>query len=101
MKGIVDINKYREMKLKKDLKNRPDPNVILLKELISKPVDELKIDLLKPYAEIGVILTTMFRDIHHIVFVEFRGQYYVLNNLGDGTFEYIGNFNEILEIFVH
>ena len=100
MKGVVDINKYKEMKEKKVNKNKPNPDVELLKKLVSTPIKDLEHELLKPYAEIGVVFTTMFRENHYIVFIEFRGQYYVLNNLGDGTFEYIGSFNEILEIFV-
>lgn len=100
MKGVVDLNKYKAMKDKKEKKNKPNPNTELLKELISKPVKELKDNQFEAYAQIGIVFATIFRDKHRIVVVEFRGEFYVLNNLGNGTFEYLGTFNEILDQFV-
>lgn len=100
MKGVVDLNKYREVKERKERKNKIDPNTELFIQLVTVPIKELKPDQFDVYAEIEVRFVTMFRDIHKIVVVEFRGKYYVLNTLNEGKFEYIGEFNDMLNRFV-
>ena len=100
MKGVVDLNKYREVKGRKERKNKLDPNTELFIQLVTVPVKELKPDQFDAYAEIDIRFVTMFRDIHKIVVVEFRGKYYVINTLNDGKFEYIGEFNDILNHFI-
>lgn len=100
MKGVVDLNKYREFKERKERKNKLDPNTELFIKLVTVPVKELKPDQFDAYTEIEIRFVTVFRDIHKIVVVEFRGKYYVLNTLNEGKFEYIGEFNDILNKFV-
>ena len=100
MKGVVDLNKYREVKERKERKNKPDPNTELFIQLVTVPVKELKPDQFDAYAEIEIRFVTVFRDIHKIVVVEFRGKYYVLNTLNEGKFEYIGEFTDILNHFI-
>lgn len=100
MKGVVDLNRYREVKERKNKLNNLDPNTELFIQLVTVPIKELKPDQFDAYAEIEIRFVTMFRDIHKIVVVEFRGKYYVLNTLNEGKFEYIGEFNDILNRFV-
>lgn len=97
MKGVIDLNKYREVK---ERKNKIDPNTELFIQLVTVPIKELKPDQFDVYAEIEIRFVTMFRDIHKIIVVEFRGKYYVLNTLNEGKFEYIGEFNDILNTFI-
>lgn len=100
MKGVVDLNRYREVKERKERKNKLDPNTELFIQLVTVPVKELKPDQFEVYSEIEIRFVTLFRDIHQIVVVEFRGKYYVINTLDGGKFEYIGEFNDILNRFV-
>lgn len=100
MKGVVDLNKYREIKERKERKNKPDPNTELFKKLIAVPVKELEPDQYEAYAEIEIRFVTIFREIHKVVVVEFRGKFYVINTLNGGKFEYLGEFNEILDRFI-
>lgn len=100
MKGVVDLNRYREVKERKERKNKLDPNTELFIQLVTVPVKELKPDQFEVYSEIEIRFVTLFRDIHQIVVVEFRGKYYVINTLDEGKFEYIGEFNDILNRFV-
>lgn len=100
MKGVIDLNKYREVKARKERKNKLDPNTELFIQLVTVPVKELKPDQFDAYSEIDIRFVTMFRDIHKIVVVEFRGKYYVINTLNDGKFEYIGEFNDILNKYI-
>ena len=100
MKGVVDLNKYREVKARKERKNKLDPNTELFIQLVTVPVKELKPDQFDAYAEIEIRFVTLFREIHKVVVVEFRGNYYVLNTLDGGKFEYVGEFNDILNRFV-
>ena len=100
MKGVVDLNKYREVKARKERKNKLDPNTELFIQLVTVPVKELKPDQFDAYSEIDIRFVTMFRDIHKIVVVEFRGKNYVLNTLNEGKFEYIGEFEDILNKYI-
>ena len=100
MKGVVDLNKYREVKARKERKNKLDPNTELFIQLVTVPVKELKPDQFDAYSEIDIRFVTMFRDIHKIVVVEFRGKYYVINTLNEGKFEYIGEFEDILNKYI-
>lgn len=100
MKGVIDLNEYREVKERKERKIKLDLNTELFIQLVTVPIKELKPDQFDIYAEIEVRFVTMFRDIHKIVVVEFRGNYYVLNTLDGGKFEYIGEFNDILNHFI-
>ena len=56
MKGVVDLNKYREIKERKERKNKPDPNTELFIQLVTVPVKELKPDQFNAYAEIEIRL---------------------------------------------
>ena len=100
MKGVIDLNKYREVKARKERKNKLDPNTELFIQLVTVPVKELKPDQFDAYSEIDIRFVTMFRDIHKIVVVEFRGKYYVINTLNEGKFEYIGEFEDILNKYI-
>lgn len=100
MKEVIDLNKYREDKERKERKIKLDLNTELFIQLVTVPVKELKPDQFNIYAEIEVRFVTMFKDIYKIVVVEFRGNYYVLNTLNGGKFEYIGEFNDILNHFI-
>lgn len=100
MKKVFDINDYRAKKeiekIKEEKKKEMNSNDMLLKELVSKKVKELSDSELEIYSKIQVIFSFKFRDIHSVFVVEFRGQIYLLNFLGD-RYEYLGSLEEVLE----
>lgn len=97
-RNVVDLDEFRNNKNKKI---KEDENTRLFKELISIPLKEMDHEQLKQYGEIGVIFSTYYKYMHHIIVAQFRDEIYVLNNLGDGTFEYLDTFSNILEYFIN
>lgn len=101
MKKVFDINDYRSKKEieKMELAREKEKimNDDIIKEIISKPVKELTDKELDVYSEIRVIFSFRFREVHQVFVVEFRGQIYLMNFLGNGTFEYLGTLEDILE----
>lgn len=95
MKGVVDLNKYREVK---ERKNKMDSNTELLKEIISKK--ELSAEDYLAYSEINVIFSILYKEKYDVIGIEFRGTIHIINSLGDGTFEYLETFENVLSCFV-
>ena len=97
MKKVVDFNEYKLDKMKREENNK---NIELFKRITTRPVKILDVDELKAYAEITPLFSIMYKDTYKIITVEFRDIIFVINYLGDGTFEYLGTFEEMFEYFI-
>lgn len=97
MKKVVDLFQY---KLEKEEREKKQNNTELFKRMISTQVKDLTDDELDIYAEIDIHYIFMYKETFRVLSAAFRGNIYLINNLGNGTFEYLGELGEILDIFV-
>ena len=97
MKKVVDLFQY---KVEKEEREKKQNNTELFKRMISTQVKDLTDDELDIYAEIDIHYIFMYKETFRVLSAAFRGNIYLINNLGNGTFEYLGELGEILDIFV-
>ena len=97
MKKVVDLFQY---KLEKEEREEKQNNTELFKRLISTQVKDLTNDELDIYEEIQIQYIFIYKETFRVISAAFRDNIYLINNLGDGIFEYLGELGEILDIFV-
>ena len=100
MKGrdrVVDLNKYKEER-SKELKRRE--TIKLFERLVTRPIKELDIDELNIYGEIQPVCSFIYKNEYKMIIAEFREMLFVMNYLGNSTFEYLGTIDEILDVYI-
>lgn len=97
MKKVVDLFQY---KVEKEEREKKQNNTELFKRMISTQVKDLTDDELDIYTEIEIHYIFMYKETFRVLSAAFRDNIYLINNLGNGTFEYLGELGEILDIFV-
>lgn len=94
---IVDLNKYKEERFE-ELKRRE--NIKLFESLITRSIKELDLGELEIYSEIQPVCSFMYKNEYKMIIAEFRGIMFVMNYLGNSTFEYLGTIDEMIETFL-
>ena len=101
MGSITDLDKYREMKQKKleeeKRQKKEDEDTELFVELVTKPLATLTAEQQIIYEEIGMLLQFQLAEKFSMALAVFRNQIYVVNYIGDMTFEYIGKFQDVMK----
>ena len=100
MDNITDLDKYRELKQKKleeeKQQKQEDADTELFIDLVTKPLASLSVEQQLIYDEIGMLLQFQLAEKFSMALAIFRNQIYVLNYIGDMTFEYLGKFQDIV-----
>ena len=94
---VVDLNKYKEER-SKELKRRE--TIKLFEKLVTRPIKELDIDELNIYGEIQPVCSFIYKNEYKMIIAEFREMLFVMNYLGNSTFEYLGTIDEILDVYI-
>ena len=94
---VVDLNKYKEER-SKELKRRE--TIKLFERLVTRPIKELDIDELNIYGEIQPVCSFIYKNEYKMIIAEFREMLFVMNYLGNSTFEYLGTIDEILDVYI-
>ena len=97
MKKVVDLMQY---KLEKEKINEKHNNTELFKTLITKHVKDMSEDELEIYETIKIQYIFIYKEMFRVISAMFRDNIYLINNLGDGTFEYIGELSDILDVYI-
>ena len=94
---VVDLNKYKEERFE-ELKRRE--NIKLFENLVTRPLTELDLGELNIYSEIQPVCSFIYKNEYKMIIAEFRGLLFVMNYLGNSTFEYLGTIDSILDVFI-
>ena len=91
--NVTDFNKFKEEKMKK---NEDEYNLELFMNVISKKQEEMTDGEKFVYRQIKLVCCIPFKEKFTMAIVEFRGKLYLLNATPEKTFEYLGNFEDII-----
>lgn len=95
---VVDLIKYKEER-SKELKRRED--IKIFEKLITKPVNDLNLDELNIYKEIQPLCSFIYKDEYKLIIAEFREILFIINYLGNSTFEYLDTIDDILDVYIN
>ena len=94
---VIDLIKYKEER-SKELKRLE--NIKIFEKLVTKPIKDLNLDELNIYGEIQPVCSFIYKNEYKMIIAEFREMLFVMNYLGNSTFEYLGTIDEILDVYI-
>ena len=101
MANITDLDNYRKIKQKKleeeKQQKKEDEDTDLFIDLVTKPLASLSVEQQMIYEEIGMLLQFQLVESFSMALAVFRNQIYVLNYIGNMTFEYIGKLQDVMK----
>ena len=98
VRDLDDFRKKKQAKLEEEKQQKiEDANTDLFIKIITKSVKDLNDEELKVYDEIGLLLQFQLLEKFSMALAVFRHKIYVVNYVGNETFEYLGEFNDVIK----
>ena len=98
--NVFDLNEFKlkkEIKQKEEEKKKEEAKIEeLFKQIITKPFKDLTEEEKVYYNEVGLLCQFNLKNTYSMALAVFRKQVYIVNYVGNETFEYLGKFEDII-----